>query len=72
MFLDAHWLEFFIRNDSKNFFIKDSDIYHDFIGIQGINNVHLPIWIERNKIMDNVFLDESFTDRQAYKLGIAS
>ena len=63
---------FDIRIVSESFYIKDSDIYTGVIGIWGINNVRLPIWIGRNKIMDYVFLNEGFTGRQAYELGIAS
>ena len=63
---------FDIRIVSENFYIKDTDIYSGHIGIYGINNVRLPIWIGRNKIMDYVFLDEGFNGHQAYELGIAS
>ena len=48
---------FDIRIVSENFYIKDSDIYSGYIGLYGMNNVRLPIWIGRNKIMDYVFLD---------------
>ncbi|MBR2668668.1 MAG: hypothetical protein IKE36_02605 [Solobacterium sp.] len=37
-----------------------------------MSSLRLPIWIGRNKIMDYMFLNDDFTGRQAYELGIAS
>jgi enoyl-CoA hydratase/carnithine racemase len=35
-------------------------------------SLQLPIWIGRNKVLDYTFLNEGFTGRQAYELGMVS
>jgi enoyl-CoA hydratase/carnithine racemase len=35
-------------------------------------SLRLPIWIGRNKVMDYMFLNEGFTGKQAYELGLVS
>lgn len=63
---------FDIRIVSENFTIHDGDIYYGTVGSWGMSSLRLPIWIGRNKIMDYMFLNENFTARQAYELGIVS
>jgi len=63
---------FDIRIVGESFNIKDGDIYYGTVGSWGMSSLRLPLWIGRNKIMDYMFLNEGFTGRQAYELGIAS
>ncbi|MBE6929594.1 MAG: enoyl-CoA hydratase/isomerase family protein [Ruminococcaceae bacterium] len=63
---------FDIRIVGESFYIKDGDIYYGTVGSWGMSSLRLPIWIGRNRIMDYMFLNEGFTGRQAYELGIAS
>lgn len=63
---------FDIRIVGESFVIKDGDIYYGTVGSWGMSSLRLPIWIGRNKIMDYMFLNESFTARQAYELGLVS
>lgn len=63
---------FDIRIVGESFYIKDGDIYYGTVGSWGMSSLRLPIWIGRNKIMDYMFLNEGFTGRQAYELGLVS
>ena len=63
---------FDIRIVGESFNIKDGDIYYGSVGSWGMSSLRLPIWIGRNKIMDYMFLNEGFTARQAYELGLVS
>lgn len=38
----------------------------------GMSSLRLPMWIGRNKVLDYMFLNEDFTGRQCYELGLAS
>lgn len=63
---------FDIRIAGESFTIHDGDIYYGTVGSWGMSSLRLPIWIGRNKIMDYMFLNEDFSARQAYELGIVS
>jgi enoyl-CoA hydratase/carnithine racemase len=63
---------FDIRIVGETFNIKDGDIYYGCVGSWGMSSLRLPIWIGRNKVMDYMFLNEGFTGRQAYELGLVS
>lgn len=63
---------FDIRIVGEGFSIHDGDIYYGTVGSWGMSSLRLPIWIGRNKIMDYMFLNEGFTARQAYELGLVS
>jgi len=63
---------FDIRIAGESFYIKDGDIYYGTVGSWGMSSLRLPIWIGRNKIMDYMFLNEGFSGRQAYELGLVS
>ena len=63
---------FDIRIVGESFVIKDGDIYYGTVGSWGMSSLRLPIWIGRNKIMDYMFLNEGFTARQAFELGLVS
>ena len=63
---------FDIRIVGENFQLHDGDIYYGTVGSWGMSSLRLPIWIGRNKIMDYMFLNEGFTGRQAYELGLVS
>jgi len=63
---------FDIRIVGENFEIHDGDIYYATVGSWGMSSLRLPRWIGRNKMMDYMFLNECFTGRQAYELGIVS
>jgi enoyl-CoA hydratase len=63
---------FDIRIVGESFYIKDGDIYYGTVGSWGMSSLRLPIWIGGNRIMDYMFLNEGFTGRQAFEMGIAS
>jgi enoyl-CoA hydratase len=63
---------FDIRIVGETFNIHDGDIYYGIVGSWGMCSLRLPIWIGRNKVMDYMFLNEGFTGRQAYELGLVS
>lgn len=63
---------FDIRIVGESFTVHDGDIYYGTVGSWGMSSLRLPIWIGRNKIMDYMFLNEDFTARQAYELGLVS
>ena len=63
---------FDVRIVGESFNIHDGDIYYGTVGSWGMSSLRLPIWIGRNRIMDYMFLNEGFSGRQAYELGIAS
>jgi enoyl-CoA hydratase len=68
----AVFSSFDIRIVGESFNIHDGDIYYGMVGSWGVSSLRLPIWIGRNKVMDYMFLDEGFTGRQAYELGLVS
>lgn len=61
-----------IRIAGESFNMKDGDIYYGLVGSWGMSSLRLPIWIGRNKVMDYMFLNEGFTGRQCYELGLVS
>jgi len=63
---------FDIRIVGEGFRMHDGDIYYGTVGSWGMSSLRLPMWIGRNKVMDYMFLNEDFTGRQCYELGIAS
>jgi enoyl-CoA hydratase len=63
---------FDIRIVGETFNIHDGDIYYGIVGSWGMCSLRLPIWIGRNKVMDYMFLNEGFTGKQAYELGLVS
>lgn len=63
---------FDIRIVGENFRMHDGDIYYGTVGSWGMSSLRLPMWIGRNKVLDYMFLNEDFTGRQCYELGIAS
>ena len=63
---------FDIRIAAENFEMHDGDIYYGTVGSWGMSSLRLPIWIGRNKVLDYMFLNESFTGRQCYELGLVS
>ncbi|MGD0804645.1 MAG: enoyl-CoA hydratase/isomerase family protein [Candidatus Bathyarchaeia archaeon] len=63
---------FDIRIVGETFNIHDGDIYYGIVGSWGMCSLRLPIWIGRNKVLDYMFLNEGFTGRQAYELGLVS
>ncbi len=63
---------FDIRIVGETFNIHDGDIYYGIVGSWGMCSLRLPRWIGRNRVYDYMFLNEGFTGRQAYELGIAS
>lgn len=63
---------FDIRIAAENFEMHDGDIYYGTVGSWGMSSLRLPIWIGRNKILDYMFLNESFTGQQCYELGLVS
>jgi enoyl-CoA hydratase len=68
----AVFSSFDIRIVGETFNIHDGDIYYGMVGSWGMSSLRLPIWIGRNKVMDYMFLNEGFTGRQAYELGLVS
>lgn len=52
--------------------MHDGDIYYGTVGSWGMSSLRLPMWIGRNKVLDYMFLNEDFTGRQCYELGLAS
>ena len=63
---------FDIRIVAENFQMHDGDIYYGTVGSWGMSSLRLPMWIGRNKVLDYMFLNENFTGRQCYELGLAS
>lgn len=63
---------FDIRIVGEGFRMHDGDIYYGTVGSWGMSSLRLPMWIGRNKVLDYMFLNEDFTGRQCYELGIAS
>lgn len=61
-----------IRIAGENLNLKDGDIYYGLVASWGMSSLRLPRWIGRNKLMDYMFLNEEFTGRQAYELGLVS
>jgi len=61
-----------IRIGGENLNLKDGDIYYGLVASWGMSSLRLPLWIGRNKVMDYMFLNEEFTGRQAYELGLVS
>ena len=68
----AVYSAFDIRIAGENFEMHDGDIYYGTVGSWGMSSLRLPIWIGRNKMLDYMFLNESFTGRQCYELGLVS
>lgn len=56
----------------EGFRMHDGDIYYGTVGSWGMSSLRLPMWIGRNKVLDYMFLNEDFTGRQCYELGLAS
>jgi len=56
----------------ETFNIHAGDIYYGIVGSWGMCSLRLPRWIGRNRVYDYMFLNEGFTGKQAYELGIAS
>ncbi len=63
---------FDIRIVGETFNIHDGDIYYGIVGSWGMCSQRLPRWIGRNRVYDYMFLNEGFTGRQAYEMGLAS
>lgn len=63
---------FDIRVVSETFCMHDGDIYYGTVGSWGMSSLRLPLYIGRNKMMDYMFLNEHFTARQCYELGLVS
>ena len=63
---------FDIRIVGEGFRMHDGDIYYGTVGSWGMSSLRLPMWIGRNKVLDYMFLNEDFTGRQCYELGLAS
>ena len=63
---------FEIRIVGEGFRRHDGDIYYGTVGSWGMSSLRLPMWIGRNKVLDYMFLNEDFTGRQCYELGLAS
>ncbi len=63
---------FDIRLVGENFTMHDGDIYYGTVGSWGMSSLRLPMWIGRNRVLDYMFLNEDFTGRQLYEMGIAS
>ncbi len=63
---------FDIRIVGENFCMHDGDIYYGTVGSWGMSSLRLPMWIGRNRVLDYMFLNEDFTGRQCYELGLAS
>lgn len=63
---------FDIRIVGENFRMHDGDIYYGTVGSWGMSSLRLPMWIGRNRVLDYMFLNEDFTGRQCYELGLAS
>jgi len=63
---------FDIRIVGENFTMHDGDIYYGTVGSWGMSSLRLPMWIGRNRVLDYMFLNEDFTGRQLYEMGIAS
>lgn len=52
---------------------KEHILYNNAtVGSWGMSSLRLPMWIGRNKVLDYMFLNEDFTGRQCYELGLAS
>ncbi len=63
---------FDIRIVGEKFTMHDGDIYYGAVGSWGMSSLRLPMWIGRNRVMDYMFLNEDFTGRQLYEMGIVS
>lgn len=63
---------FDIRIVGEGFRMHDGDVYYGTVGSWGMSSLRLPMWIGRNKVLDYMFLNEDFTGRQCYELGLAS
>ncbi len=68
----AIFSSFDIRIVGESFNIHDGDIYYGTVGSWGMSSLRLPMWIGRNKVLDYMFLNEGFSARQAYELGMVS
>lgn len=61
-----------IRIAGESLCINDGNLYSGSISDWGFGGTRMPIWIGRNKTMDYMFLDENFTARQMYEMGLVS
>lgn len=68
----AVFSSFDIRIVGENFQLHDGDIYYGTVGSWGMSSLRLPVWIGRNRMLDYMFLNESFNGRQLYEMGMAS
>ena len=63
---------FDIRIAGESFQMHDGDIYYGTVGSWGMASLRLPVWIGRNRMMDYMFLNENFTGRQLFDMGMVS
>ncbi len=68
----AVFSSFDIRIVGESFQMHDGDIYYGTCGSWGMSSLRLPAWIGRNRMLDYMFLNENFTGRQLYEMGMVS
>ena len=68
----AVFSSFDIRIVGENFQLHDGDIYYGTVGSWGMSSLRLPVWVGRNRILDYMFLNESFNGQQLYEMGMVS
>lgn len=61
-----------IRIAGESFKLYDAHLYWGVASDWGMVTTRMPIWLGRNRVLDYMFLNEVFTARELYEMGIIS